>query len=70
MARADIGQHLIEQIAPAGTLPEVVMWVDDPLTRVEDGFAGGGQPILTDWYLVLVAAHLLLPEDYFTGRAG
>jgi hypothetical protein len=47
-----------------------MMRVDDPLTGVENRLGGAGQPILANWYLVLVAAHCLLPfNDTKAGEA-
>ena len=59
VAAADVGQDLIEQVAPARAVPQVVVRVDDALRGVEDLLLARGQPILADGKVVEVHAALL-----------
>ena len=43
-----IGQQLVEQIAPAGAVPEMMVRIDDRQLGLEDRFLAPVEPILTD----------------------
>ena len=53
--RADIGQHLVQQVAPAVAVPQVVVRVDDELAWVEDRLQRRRQPVFP--HRDLMSAH-------------
>jgi hypothetical protein len=44
VALPDVGQELVEQVAPAWPVPEVMMRIADRLRRIEDIFHVAAQP--------------------------
>ena len=62
MAAFQIGQEFIEQIAPARTIPKMMVRINDQLRRVQDFFLPRGEPILSDGKVML---HLMLGHRVF-----
>ena len=48
VAGADVGQHVVEQVAPAGPVPQVVVRVDDELARIQRLLLLRRQPVGAD----------------------
>ena len=48
VAAVGVGQQLVEQIAPAGSIPEMVMRIDDRQVGLEDRLVAPVEPILAD----------------------
>ncbi len=67
MAGADVGQDVVEPVAPARPFPQMVVRIDDALAGVEDLLLPRGKPVLADGDVVL--AHAALRGGLRLGRA-